>query len=654
MKTILIKTITIASLVILIIGCASTANKPETPTEKKILQAKNLALSGDNQQAAKIYLGLANQEKSPAKDKLLLRAVDLYLKSGDNQQAQKVAASINSPLLNPREKVLYHLLYGKAEIGLDHHRKALKELEQVSPGLLAEPEQQLYHILKVKAFEGLGRDIESVQERIKLSKFLKEGDAFEHNNRQISNTLAQVNTAKLINRRSSAPQTLRGWIDYALIVKETMPGSSERERYLQRWSDEYPGHEAIYSANTTEIEGRSPFNVPANIAVILPHSGSYTAATHAIKQGILTARDEQVGQITPKIKFYDSTAGDIATIYQRTISDGAELIIGPLEKQTIQQLLVSSTLEKPVLALNQLDGITKNDLYQFGINPRDEIEQAAALAWQHEHRYALAFVPDTKIGQRAGHLFADYWEAIGGTNLEMVTYSSNPKELVKSISRLLNLDESMNRRRQMQKVVGKLDFTTRPRDDADMLFMLAKPKIARIIRPLLDFYRVGDLPVYSTSKVYSGKPNPSLDRDLSGLVFCGDVSQFDETIQQAQLEAGSSHQVAERNIPLFNLGYDSYNLMSALPELQQSSAQRMSGKIGQLWLDDNNLIRRQLKCGQFVDGNVKSLGAGPILKAATELVPLHEQLQPSEDKQNEEGLYKKSWQERANENPVNF
>ncbi|MEE9423650.1 MAG: penicillin-binding protein activator [Methylococcales bacterium] len=653
MKNILIKFIVIANLVILIVGCATTANKLETPTETKILQAKNLALSGENGRAAKIYLGLANQEKSPAKDKLLLRAVDLYLKSGENQQAQKIVADIKAPLLNSREEVLYHLLYGKAEIGLEHHRKALRELEQVSLGLLARPEQQLYHILKVKAFEGLNKDFESIQERIKLSNFLEEGDAFEHNNRRISKTLAQMNTTKLIHHRSSAPQTLRGWIDYALIAKETMPNSSERERYLQRWRDQYPGHHAIYSSDSSETEERSQFTVPSNIAVILPHSGSYTAATHAIKQGILSAREEQVGRDSPKIKFYDSTAEDIATIYQRTVSDGAELIIGPLEKKTIQQLLASTSLDKPVLALNQLEGITKKGLYQFGINPRDEIEQAAALAWQHQHRRALVFVPETNIGLRAGHLFADYWEAIGGTTLEMVTYTSNPKELVKSISTLLNLDESMSRRSRMQKIVGKLDFTPRPRGDADVLFMLAKPKVARIIRPLLDFYRVGGLPIYTTSKVYSGKPNPSLDRDLSGLVFCGGVSQFDDDIQQKQQETGSLHQVAARNIPLFNLGYDSYSLMTELPNLQQSQTHRMSGKIGKLWLDENNFIRRQLKCGQFVDGNVKSIGAGPILKAETELEPLHEQLQPASDKPNKDGLNKKSWLERLNQDPVN-
>ena len=624
MKNILLHFIAITSIAALIVSCASTASKSDSSAQNMIFQARELAMSGDNQRAAKIYLELANKEKPPAKDKLLLRALDLFIKSKHYQQALKIAGSTNARLLNPRERELYHLLYGKTEIGLEHHRNALRELNQVSPGLLARSEEQLYYILKVKAFEGLDKDFDSVQERIKLSKVLDEDSAFEHNNRRISKTLARMKTVMLRQHRSSAPQTLRGWIDYALITKETLPNSTQRDRYLQRWRDQYPGHHAIYSANAHETE-ESQFSVPSKVAVILPNSGSYSAATHAIKQGILSARDEKTGQIIPQIKFYDSTAGDISNTYQRTLSDGAELIIGPLEKRTIQQLLASNSLEKPILALNQLDGINRKDLYQFGLNPRDEIEQVAALAWQNGHRRALVFVPDSSVGQRAEQLFTHYWETIGGTTLEAVTYTSNPKELIKSISALLNLDESMSRRRRIQNQVGTLDFTPRPRGDADMMFIMAKPKEARIIRPLLNFYRVGDLAVYSTSKVYSGKPNASLDRDLSGIVFCGNVSQFNEDVHQMQQEISSRYQVAERNIPLFNLGYDSYNLMSELPKLQQSPAERMSGNSGKLWLDENNFIRRQLTCGQFVEGKVHSLGVGPILKAENDLTPFDQQ-----------------------------
>lgn len=652
MKITLIRFIVISILSILVVSCASTKHKPGESTQEDIAQAKNLATSGDYKQAAKIYQGLASKEKSPAKDKLLLRALDLYIKSRQYPLARKSAVSIKPSLLSSRERVLYHLLYGKSEIKLGHQRNALKQLDQISPSLLARPEQQLYHILRVKALEGLDKDFDSVRERIQLSRFLDEGGEYEHNNRKIAKTLRQITPARLRHQRSAAPQTLRGWVDYILISQETLPDSAERERYLQRWRDQYPGHPAVYSAITPQTVERpaQSFGVPSNIAVLLPHSGSYTAAAHAIKQGMLTARDEQDGSFTPRIKFYDSTAADITTIYQRTLSDGAEFIIGPLLKQTIQQLLESNTLDKPMLALNQLDGVAQNNLYQLGLNPRDEIEQAAALAWQDGHRRALVFVPETSLGARAGRLFSEYWDALGGKTLEIVSYTSNPKELSKSVSALLNLNESLSRRRRLQNQVGKLEFTPRPRHDADMLFMLAKPTEARIVRPLLSFYRVSNLPVYTTSKVYSGKPNPSLDRDLSGIVFCGDSSQFDQSILEMQQEIAAQYQVAARNIPLFNLGYDTYALISELSNLQQNPARRMSGKTGTLWLDSDNNLRRQLTCGKFKDGLVQKLGLGPILKADRNVDEDHlhqQQAEPHQQNSHSHGAYKKSWLERS-------
>lgn len=604
-------------LTIAVSSCSTTSNKPDSSIRKDIAQAKELAASGNYLKAAQMYQGFAMKEKPPISDKLLLRAMDLYIKSKQYSKAQNVAVSVDQISLSARERVLYHLLYAKAEINLGHHRNALKELDQISPSLLARPEQQLYHILRVKTLDGLGKRFESIQERINLARYLDEGDEFEHNNRKISKTLSQMSPAMLRHERSSAPQTLRGWIDYTLITQETLSNSPEQVRYLQRWRDQYPGHPAIYS-EISPVPGerpQQPLGSVSNVAVILPHSGPYTAASHAIKQGMLTAREEQSETTVPQIKFYDSTAGEISTIYQRILQEGADLVIGPLEKQMIQQLIDSNTLETPMLALNQIEGISQNNLFQLGLNPRDEIEQVAAVAWQAGHRRALVFVPKTTMGERTGRLFSEYWEALGGTTLEIESYASETKELSKSISTLLNLDESMSRRRRLQSHIGKLEFTPKPRFDADMLFILAKPTVARIIRPLLSFYRVNTLPVYATSKVYSGKQDPSQDRDLSGIVFCGDNSKFEEEIHQSREEIANQYQVAVRNIPLFNLGYDTYSMITELSVLQQDSTKRHEGKTGILWLDSDNNIRRQLICGEFKKGYVHATGPGPILKA---------------------------------------
>jgi len=630
MKVILRRFVILIILSCLMTSCSTTPGKLDNPSQKTINKARKLAKSGGYQQAASLYQGLAEKQKPPVRDKLLLRALDLYIKSGEFRKARQTANDLNPSLLTNRERVLYHLLYGKSELKSGHPRSALRQLDQISPSLLARSEQKLYYILRVKAFEGLNKPMAVVSERIKLGKLLDEGDAFAHNNRQIAKILAKMTPSALRYQRSTAPQTLRGWIDYILIIQQTLPDSVERERYLQRWRDQYPGHVAVYrelSADSGE-SNQQMIGVVSTVAVLLPHSGPYTAATHAIKQGMLTARDDQQAIAVPRIKFYDSAFENVITIYQRAISEGADLVIGPLQKQTIQQLVESTSLEKPLLALNQLEGITRKNLYQMGLNPRDEIEQVAAMAWQDGHRRALVLSPESALGERVARLFSEYWKTLGGTTLEIAHYPSKPKQLSKSVSALLNLDESIARRRRLQSLVGKLEFAARPRTDADMVFMLAKPTIARIIRPLLTFYRVNNLAVYATSRVYSGKPDPAQDRDLSGIVFCADSAKFDQQASQRQREIALQYQVEERNIALFNLGYDSYHMITWLSQFQHDPARQLSGKTGLLWLDDNNNIRRRLSCGQFQDGYVQKLGPGPLLNPERLMSPsLYDQLQ---------------------------
>src|SRR5205823_5983563 len=73
------------------------------------------------------------------------------------------------------------------------------------------------------------------------------------------------------------------------------------------------------------------------------------------------------------------------------------------------------------------------------------------------------------------------------------------------------------------------------RQDADMIFMIAPPEYARQIKPLLNYYYAGNLPIYATSHVYQGIPNAALDNDLNGIQFC----DMPWTINQGLLVPGS-------------------------------------------------------------------------------------------------------------------
>ena len=44
--------------------------------------------------------------------------------------------------------------------------------------------------------------------------------------------------------------------------------------------------------------------------------------------------------------------------------------------------------------------------------------------------------------------------------------------------------------------------------------------MARQIKPRLNFYYAGTMPIYAISQVYTGTPDTKNDRDLNGLMFC--------------------------------------------------------------------------------------------------------------------------------------
>ncbi len=88
---------------------------------------------------------------------------------------------------------------------------------------------------------------------------------------------------------------------------------------------------------------------------------------------------------------------------------------------------------------------------------------------------------------------------------------------------MLGLDKSIARYRLLEAQSGvDLKFTPRRNEDRDFLFLAANHDQARLVVPQLRFFQAHDLPLYATSYVYSGKPEPAVDADLDGLVF-GDM-----------------------------------------------------------------------------------------------------------------------------------
>lgn len=172
------------------------------------------------------------------------------------------------------------------------------------------------------------------------------------------------------------------------------------------------------------------------------------------------------------------------------------------------------------------------------------------------------------------------------------------------------IDAAQKRRRSGEEREGVTPLSA-IRTDMDFIFLVAKPDEARLIRPQLRFYRASAVPVYATSEVYTGNPEPRRDQDLDGIQF-GDAPWV---LAPAGEMAAARDKVARlwpgnhaRFPRLYAMGYDAFALASQLAVGKMRSGFAFPGATGQLTLEADGRISRGLQWARFGGGNPRLLG----------------------------------------------
>jgi hypothetical protein len=303
------------------------------------------------------------------------------------------------------------------------------------------------------------------------------------------------------------------------------------------------------------------------IAVLLPRSGSLSVPANEILQGIQIAQ-AQTGSDT-RIKLYDTSTG-VLNQYRTAVAEGADLIIGPLDKENVLELLRSpQELTKPILALNYLDNNARTPrvLYQFGLSPEDEAIQIAQTALQRGLNQAVVMAPDSAWGNRLAQAFSRTYQAGGGQVIGKSSYSTNPQSYLGEIQR--NIVNS----------------------NAQMVFLAASPTQARLIRPLLQA-QVGLMPVYATSHIFSGRLEPNKDTDLDGIIY----TEIPWVLENTRTGTLNSNQYPR----LYALGIDAFLVAKNLQNLVYGN-QALRGKTGQVSMRDQK-VQRSLGLATFING----------------------------------------------------
>jgi len=323
--------------------------------------------------------------------------------------------------------------------------------------------------------------------------------------------------------------------------------------------------------------------------------------------------------------------------YQDAVNDGAEFVVGPLLRRNVNDLGEEILLPVPVLTLNYLPGnyLAPPGLYQFALAPEDEAASAAQRAITDGNKLAVALVPGNEWGRRVLGSFSTEFEALGGTVLDYRNYEPSKPDFSVEIEGLMALSQSVTRYRRLRaNIGGPLQFDPRRRQDAEFVFLAANAPAGRMIKSQLKFHYSGDLPVYSTSFIYSmdGRSNA----DLNGLMFADTPWVIAPHSWMSELPGlYNEYWPAERRLArLHAMGYDAYHLVAKLFGSRSGPMDEMDGATGRLYLADDGRIHRRLAWAQFQRGEPVAL---PEISEYE--VVLQELGEPSEERAESE------WQE---------
>ncbi|MFV9615803.1 MAG: penicillin-binding protein activator [Gammaproteobacteria bacterium] len=478
-------------------------------------------------------------------------------------------------------------------------------------------EQQIkFYALKADIDYLSGKYMFAVDRRVQLDTYIVEVKEKNRNYRKIWAALSNLPTAQLNSQNSNKP-IIKGWLDLAKVMRSGQQNISTLEDDLLDWGTRYPLH-PVGDTFLNELINNYQFETfeKKQIAVLLPMQGDLSKVTDTIKNGLLSAYYSDSNSPTkPLIKFYNSSNEQLTfqQLYRQAIDDGATNIIGPLNKIIINQLAQQQELEIPVLTLNYSESSFNHteNLFQFGLSPIDEARQVAELAIRQNKFRAAVFYPDSEWGKRLNKAFTEHYELLGGKVLAVTNYATNTNDYRRPIRALLNLDQSAIRSRKVENTISK-KTQSEPyrRQDIDMIFLAATHHSARGIMPAFKFHHAGDLPVYSTSHVYTGKLNRELDSDLNGLVFCDLPWVLQNNSPLAKVFRQNWPQ-QEQLTRLFALGIDAYHLVYNLDYLKNKDYAFYDGQTGNIQLDDNNRITRSLLWAKFNNG--KAVHFEPVI-----------------------------------------
>ncbi len=598
-------------LVLLLHACETLPPPGEPPASATV--AEQAERRGEYVIAAREYERLADRVKAPHKQNFQLRGVEALIKAGQAPEARQKLASIKIAGLNASFGVRKRVLEAKLLVLEGAPEKALRQLDDIAraqgldPTLLADIERT-----RAQAELAVGNPFGAVRNLVRREQYLAAREAVADNQLQIWKILSgqpRLRLATELNLTRDA--VMGGWIELALAVTENTANADRLAGAIESWKKGHPAHPVGESLLATLRAGAPVAARARTVALLLPLTSSVALAAQAVRDGFLAMESANANPDKPQVKLYDIGADPAKApeFYAQAVKDGAQVVVGPLGREAGEQIFRRAGVTVPTLLLSQLDETGSRGskpLYQFGLPPEQEAKQVAERAWLDGHRRAAVLYPQDDYGERIQTAFVQRWQRLGGVVAAAQAYRENLSDYSGPIKQLLNIHLSETRKAGVEQRVGqKIQFESRARQDIDFVFLAADAQRGRLIKPQLNFHHAARVPVYATSLIYTGRPDPVRDVDLDGVVFpdmpwmlVGE-GRIQELRQNLQRDWPYAHSDLDR---LYALGMDSYAILPYLDRLGADGGNRFSGVTSLLTLDAEGRVQRRPLWARFSKG----------------------------------------------------
>lgn len=572
-------------LALVLAGCASAPKNEDTHILARVPDAEMnratvLAAQGKVEEAAALYLALANTARPPARAQLQFKAADVYLNAGQTLPASKILDAMAQQDLTSIQRERLALTQADLALLTGRPQDAIRFLERMQVHRLPQ-ELKIRRLGTLASAQRLANTpLDAAKTLSDLDRLLDANDIRLVNQVSLLSTLNLLPQSELQKLTRSGPWAMRGWADIALLARQAGANPAALETRYRQWRRGRAGHPALpelaraYSQNLSGGYASSD-----TVTVMLPRSGRFAAAAKAVREGIEAASRVDIGMPQPRLDFADSTnAGRVRAIHAKASKDGAHYVIGPLEKSAVDALAGQRALTVPTLALNESTRAERRtaNLFQFSLSPENEADEVANKAYARGLRRALLLYPEGAWGNRLASAFSQQWLSLGGSLAGQSSFNPAASNQSKTVQKLL-------------------DGTS-----ADVLFLVATADMARTLHPAIRTASTRPLTVISTSHVYVGTFDPKRDAGLVGLYFVDIPWMFgvggDGPLARQRL-SNSTDPLAR----LHAMGIDAYRLAPRLANLAKNPGAYYPGQTGGLSLNSLGRIQRQLELGYFAD-----------------------------------------------------